>query len=104
MAELTKETDEFRKEIDIDKQPVFCSFCGSQLEKMNHMFNEYMMCPKHGEFTIAPVIIRDNGDPMNELDNGDGKWYINLRDEQGKMMWETCEYVDNEGLSAPHVG
>lgn len=103
MADFT-DSAEFRIEIDVDKQPVFCSFCGSQLEKMNHMFNAFMMCPKHGEFTIAPVIMRDTGDPMNEHDRGDGKWYINLVDETMKMMWETCEQVDREGLSAPHVG
>ncbi len=103
MDEFFKE-NEFIKEIDVDKQPIYCSFCGSQLVKMGHMFNEFMMCPKHGEFTIAPVVMRDTGSPTDETDMGDGRWYINLEDEQGKMMWETCELVDKDGLKAPHVG
>lgn len=68
-------------------QKVFCSYCGRELVVGGHMFRVGMMCPQHGEFTIAPVVMQYK----------DG-WGLHFKDEQDKAMWETCKYLTEQAL------
>jgi len=43
----------------------------------------FLLCPNHGEFTMAPVVM--------ELTTG---WVIQFPTETHKAMWETCRYID----------
>ncbi len=46
------------------------------------MFTRFLLCPKHGEFTIAPIIVlKDAG-------------WVMLTDEVIGSMWETYKVVD----------
>jgi hypothetical protein len=68
---------------DPETESIYCSFCGSRLEKSGHMFSVHMLCPKHGEFTISPIVMSEKG-----------KWFI-LTDRTTASMWETCRVVDS---------
>ena len=80
---------------DIDKDNVFCGYCGTERVIRGHMTSTFLMCPKHGEFTIGPTIMLNDGNPFDPDDNGDGLWYIHHEDEINKMMWETCALLDS---------
>lgn len=71
--------DELTLPFDPSKQKVYCSHCGRELVLGGHMFREGLMCPQHGEFTIAPMVTKYR----------DG-WAIEFHDETEKGMWETC--------------
>lgn len=64
---------------DIEKERIYCSNCGQQCVPMGHIMSKFLLCPTHGEFTIAPVVIMV-----------DGQWMIEHRDQTAKAMWETC--------------
>lgn len=72
-----------RKPFDPDSEPIFDARCGRKLEPIGHGFALFMLCPVHGEFTIAPMVIK--------LDTG---WVIEHRDAQAEGMWETCRAID----------
>lgn len=66
---------------DPSTDKVFCSFCGQQCVEGGHMVSTFMMCPTHGEFTIAPVVIK----------RGDN-WVIST-DQTTADMWKTCKLL-----------
>lgn len=81
---------------------MFCSYCGTQLVKSGHIASEFMLCPNHGEFTIAPVIMREpeqilGEPPMFKFEANSspdaGKWFIHA-DPQLAGMLETCRSLD----------
>jgi len=95
-------TNEVRIPFDPDTQSLWCSRCGSKLERSAHMFSEFLMCARHGEFTMAPIVIREpekvmGGPPKFELVTNPspdaGKWFLIL-DETQAGMWSTCEAID----------
>lgn len=74
---------------DMDNESVFCARCGRKCEMLGHLMSQFMLCPVHGEFTIAPVVMR----------HPNGGWNIHFKDDQEKAMWDTCRQVDKENLS-----
>lgn len=65
---------------------LFCARCGTQCVEMGHLTSTFLLCPKHGEFTIAPVVMK----------NENGAWEIRHQDSQAEAMWNTCRYVDEK--------
>lgn len=70
---------------DPETQSLYCSWDGLKLEQSGHMFSEFLLCPRHGEFTIAPVVMKEplkilGPEPsFNMIDNPSpdaGKWFI----------------------------
>ena len=99
---MTKNKKEKRIPFDPETESIYCSRCGSKLDASSHMFSEFMLCPKHGEFTIAPVVVRESlwelgpgpGFKMIRSNSPDaGKWFIET-DVTTASMWETCQFVD----------
>lgn len=94
--------DDCQEDFDPETESIFCSRCGSRLEKSGHMFNEFMLCPKHGEFTLAPIIIRE---PTTAIDESPlfgvipnpspraGKWTMEA-DCTTISMWRACKTID----------
>lgn len=76
------------EEFDITKESLYCSRCGTKCEPLGHLMTTFLICPTHGEFTIAPVVV-----------GREGKWYIHFDNEIDQSMWNTCRYVDEQGLS-----
>jgi hypothetical protein len=94
--------DEVRIPFDPDTESLYCSRDGIKLEKSGHMFSEFLLCPRHGEFTIAPVVIREPEKvvqmmpPFEVVPNTSpdaGKWFM-VGDDTLRGMWETCKVVD----------
>lgn len=94
--------DDVRIPFDPDTESMYCARDGIKLEKSSHMSFEGMMCPRHGEFTIAPVIMRQperiiGGPPKFDIvpnpSPDAGKWFIHT-DPTTASMWETCKHVD----------
>lgn len=71
---------------DIERESLYCARCGRKCVPVGHLTGRFLMCPVHGEFTIAPVVMQHE----------DG-WRIHHRDDQARAMWETCRYVDEPG-------
>jgi hypothetical protein len=69
-------------------EKTFCARCGQECQPLGHMMARFLMCPTHGEFTIAPVVIEDSTG-----------WWISFADDTEKSTWETCRYVDEHHLS-----
>lgn len=46
---------------DIENDKLFCAWDGKQCTPMGHMFSTFLLCPDHGEFTWAPVVIFRDG-------------------------------------------
>ncbi len=68
---------------DPSKQKIFCSYCGSQLREMGHMFSIFMLCPVHGEFTPSPLVIKKES----------GDWFIRFHDLTERSSWESCKVI-----------
>lgn len=66
-------------------QMLYCSFCGRRCKPLGHIMTTFLLCPVHGEFTIAPLVVR--------REEG---WFIEFATEQEMMMWQTCEYLDGK--------
>lgn len=81
---------------DPKAESVFCARCGTKLEPLGHLMARFLLCPTHGEFTIAPVVIEGRD---TETFVSTGKWEIHFDDEQAQTMWETCRGIDARGLS-----
>lgn len=77
-----------RKSLPFDPavEKLYCSRCGRECEPRGHLLSQFLLCPVHGEFTIAPVVVH----------TGLG-WRIEAT-EQMISMWETCRYLDRSGL------
>ena len=87
---------------DPETESLYCSRDGLKLEKSGHMFFEFMLCPRHGEFTMAPVVMRE---PMMvsslrypfdmevSTDKDAGKWFIHT-DPTVASMWSMCKAID----------
>ena len=73
-----------KKPFDPETEFLYCSRCGLKLEKSSHMFSQFLMCPRHGEFTMAPVVMKE-----------DDSWFIELTQTEAGM-WETCKYLDSQ--------
>lgn len=93
---------EHRIPFDPDAQSLWCSRCGSKLEKSGHMFSEFLLCPRHGEFTIAPVVMRVPerimGPPptFEAVPNPSpdaGRWFMHV-DETTAGDWANCDAID----------
>lgn len=82
--------DELHVEMDPDTEPVYCSSDGLRLEKSGHLTSSFLLCPVHGEFTIAPIVIKLGS-----------KWFFAFEDQQAKSMWKTARYVNEQELSGP---
>lgn len=87
---------------DPEAESMYCSRDGIKLVPSGHMFSEFMMCPRHGEFTIAPVIMREpefimGGEPLFKMEpnpaSDKGKWFIHA-DQQFESMWNSCKALD----------
>lgn len=63
---------------------LFCGRCGRQCVPQGHMFGRFLLCPSHGEFTVAPVVSQDRT----------GEWVIHFDDEGEMAMWDTCRHLD----------
>ena len=99
---MPRADDEARIPFDPDTQSLYCSRDGLKLEKSSHMWTEFLMCPRHGEFTMAPTVMREPtrviGGPPRFLmvDNPDpdaGKWFLIL-DQTEAGMWANCDAID----------
>jgi hypothetical protein len=91
-----------RERFDYPNEKTFCSRCGQECQPLGHLMSRFLMCPTHGEFTIAPVVIQktDQFDfETGEIVPGDDTWEISFNDEQDKAMWEACREIDAQGLS-----
>ena len=88
MTTILAGPDPLRERFDYPDEKTFCARCGQECQPLGHLMCRFLMCPTHGEFTIAPVVIEDTFG-----------WWITFSDEQAKSMWETCRYVDAQGLS-----
>lgn len=87
--------EELTQPFDPETEAIYCARCGQRLVESGHMLYLFLLCPTHGEFTIAPVVMR-----VDDLVTGDeGHWEIHFKDRQDLSMWETCQYIDAEGLS-----
>lgn len=84
MADTT--TANIKEPFDIETEKLFCARCGRQCEPLGHMMGMFLLCPVHGEFTMAPTVMKDDY----------GKWNIHYRDEHDmwKQMWDSCKAID----------
>lgn len=83
-------------EFNYPTEKIYCGRCGKECVPLGHLMSEFLMCPTHGEFTIAPVVTRKYDQVTYKHD---GKWYIHFNDATEQGMWETCRSVDEQGLS-----
>lgn len=93
---------DIRIPFDPETQSLWCSRCGQKLVKSGHMMSEFMLCPTHGEFTMAPVVMREpervlGGPPdfhfvASESPDA-GRWFMHL-DAMTAGMWANCEAID----------
>ena len=98
----SEEWDEHNKALnalpfDPATERIYCVRCGAQCEPHGHMAFSFIMCPTHGEFTIAPVVMLNAKNVITP--DGDDKWYIHFKSQTEAASWETCKWVDAEGLS-----
>lgn len=96
-------TDRDRLEFDPEAEAIYCSFDGLRLEKSGHMGTEFLMCPRHGEFTMAPTVTREplkvmGGPPSFRMISNPspdaGKWFL-VGDRTTIMQWKTCRAVSD---------
>lgn len=77
---------------DIETEMMFCGRCGKRCVPQGHLMMQFLLCPDHGEFTIAPVVMFDGKDATFNPEGTD-KWYIQC-DQTVASMWDTCKFVD----------
>ena len=70
---------------DIEKESVYCAFCGKKREPAGHITSQFLMCPDHGEFTPYPVVVMRNG-----------KWNIIFQSETALHSWNTCKGLEED--------
>ncbi len=88
---------EIREPFDITTEKLFCSSCGSECVPRGHLMAEFLLCPNHGEFTFAPIVMHE--ETLGALGRMESRWMIHHRNKQEKQMWETAKYlsgVDNK--------
>lgn len=99
---IAPEPREIRLPFDPEKESIFCARCGRKCEPLGHLMAMFLLCPTHGEFTIAPVVMQ-NADKFDlntgEVVKGDRSWSIKFDSEQDRMEWQTCREIDARGLS-----
>lgn len=76
---------------DPDRESLYCGRCGQKCEPLGHLMSIFLLCPTHGEFTIAPVVMRNTRNAFHP--EGDNKWYMHC-DATVQGMWETCRHLD----------
>lgn len=81
-------TDHIEIDVRIPFDPatesLYCGRCGRKCEEGGHLTGRFIMCPRHGEFTIGPVVMYDDNDQ---------RWYIEA-DRAFEGMWGNCKAID----------
>lgn len=84
---------------DIEKESLYCGACGQKCVVMGHMTGRFLLCPTHGEFTIAPVVMFVHAHNAFMLERGldnEGQWEIQFESETSRAMWETCRFLTDD--------
>jgi hypothetical protein len=84
----SNDPEQLRQPFDYPNEKVVCARDGQECQPLGHLLSRFLLCPTHGEFTIAPVVM--------EQTTG---WVIVFEDVQAKSMWEAARYIDAQGLS-----
>lgn len=70
---------------DYPRERLFCARCGSECVPCGHLTSRFLLCPNHGEFTVAPVVVQQGS-----------SWWIHHQTAQDRAMWRTCRALDAE--------
>lgn len=105
---MVMRSHDVRIPFDPDTEVLYCSRDGAKLEKSGHLFSEFMLCPNHGEFTIAPVVMREPTEVVDPItfkigpsESPDaGKWFM-LADATLEGMWNTNKALDGRRGTQP---